>query len=350
MNTVRVYVAAGAKVEDARRAVGDVLELLNRHFRPRGVEFVAAGEGNGDWMIVLWWKDFGKTGQAAFEENCKQQSEGKKPAKISVFFKEPDEGITSALKEFKETFEARYGYFQWRFETIDAVRFQLMAQGLSFLPGGGEGLLQVENSKIKLGGDLVANLDNLPFARLNAKRQSLLRQARGFEEEIEELKEELAGSPGDGTLAEALRTALVHRREIREELQRYEQFLFNTSLFFAKESGRLMDERTRRARDLFERGKVRAANEILNLEELIDQIERNTRLYREALETRRKGMQGFLDMAEMLSSMVASGKTDLRGQALEAYRGALEIGREIFCDDAVLDVIQGKMAALSPAK
>jgi tetratricopeptide (TPR) repeat protein len=329
--------------------VNDVLEMLNRHFRPRGVEFLAAGEGEADWTITLWWKEFGGMAQGAFEGICRRQKEGGKPSKISVFFKEPDEGITTALKSFKETFEARYGHIQWRYEGLDTVRFQITAQSLPFLPGGGGGVLQVEDSKIKLGGELVAELDNLPFARLNAKRQSLLRQARGGDREIEDLKEDLAGLPNDGTLADALRTTLVRRREIREELQRYEQFLFDTALFFARESGRLMDERTRKAQALFERGKVRAANEILDLGELIEQDERDDRLYREALETRRKGMQGFLDMAELLGSMGGRENDGLRAQALEAYRTALDIGREIFCEETVLEDIRRRMDALSPA-
>ncbi len=55
LKTVRVHVAAGDGAEDGRRTVNDVLEMLNRHFRPRGVEFLAAGEGEADWTMTLWW-------------------------------------------------------------------------------------------------------------------------------------------------------------------------------------------------------------------------------------------------------------------------------------------------------
>ena len=135
MKTVKVHVAAGPEVEDARRAVEDVLELLNRHFRPRGVEFVGAGEDDGDWTIALYWKDFGGMAREEFEAVYEGFKKEKKPV-IHVFFKEPDEGIAEALKAFKEAFAERYGHFYCHFETVDAVRFQLAAQSLSMLPGG----------------------------------------------------------------------------------------------------------------------------------------------------------------------------------------------------------------------
>ena len=79
MKTVKVHVAAGPEVDDARRAVEDVLELLNRHFRPRGVEFVGAGEDDGDWTIALYWKDFGGMAREEFEAVYEGFKKEKKP-------------------------------------------------------------------------------------------------------------------------------------------------------------------------------------------------------------------------------------------------------------------------------
>lgn len=341
--------AAGEGTEDARRAVEDTLELLNRHFRQRGVEFVGAGEAAGNWAIVLYGKDFGKLGRSDFENLCRRKAEGKQPEKISVFFKEPDSGATEAMKAFKESFAEKFGDFHCSFETVDTVKFQVAAQSLPLLPGGGEGLLKVSESRIHLEGETLADLEKLPFARLNAKRQSLLRQSRNIEREIEDLKEELSEAPEDRTLADSLNEALARRREIREQLQTHELFLCNTALFFAKESGGVTDARTRKAKALFEQGKVQAANEMLDFDALVGKDGRDAVLYREAIAMRQKAMQGFLDTADMLCSMGMQRNPALLLRAREAYRAALEAGKEIFCDQAVLDGIQAKLDALSNA-
>ena len=168
MKTVKVHVAAGPEVEDARWTVEDVLELLNRHFRPR-VEFVAAGQGEGDWTIALYWKDFGEMGRETFEEVYERFKKEKRPV-IHVFFTEPDEGIGEALKAFKEAFAERYGHFYCHFETVDAVRFQLVAQSLSMLPGGSGNErteLAVEDGVVRLGNELVAKMANLSFGSMS---------------------------------------------------------------------------------------------------------------------------------------------------------------------------------------
>ncbi|MBR6022131.1 MAG: hypothetical protein IK066_06905 [Kiritimatiellae bacterium] len=348
MKTVRTCVAAGEGTGEARRAVEDTLVMLTRHFWPK-LEFVDAGAADGNWAIVLYGKDFGKLGRSAFENLYRRKTEGKNPEKISVFFKEPDSGTTEAMKAFKESFAEKFGDFHCAFETVDTVKFQVAAQSLPLLPGGGEGLLKVSDSRIQLEGETVADLEKLPFARLNAKRQSLLRQLRNIEREIEELKEELSDAPEDRTLADSLTEALARRREIRGQLQMHELFLCNTALFFAKESGGLMDARTRKARALFEQGKVQAANEMLDFGALVAKDERDAVLYREALAMRQKAMLAFLDTGDMLHSMGMQGNSSLLLRAREAYRAALAAGKEIFCDQAVLDGIQAKIDALSNA-
>ena len=339
MKTVKVHVAAGPEVEDARRAVEDVLELLNRHFRPRGVEFVGVGEDDRDWTVALYWKDFGGMAQKEFEEVYEGFKKEKKPV-IHVFFKEPDEGIAEGLKAFKESFAERYGHFYCHFETIDSVKFQMTVQSLSFLQGWDlKKDLKVGSGEVWLGNESVAKLENLPFAKLNSKRRSLLRQINAVQVEIEGLETDVADSPDDEDLWEALRDARVRRQDLEDELKQYDGFLFSTSLFFARESGKEMDERVRQARDLFERGRVTEANKLLDLPEMIDRANRNLELFSEHRANCEKDIQAFLAKAEIVLMNELYAVDERFRQACEAYDNAIRIAREIPYSDENLVVM-----------
>lgn len=339
MITVRVRVAAGDGVEDARRAVEDVLELLNRHFRPRGVEFVGAAEGEDDWTIALYWKDFGEIEKEEFEAVYERFKRVQKPV-IHVFFKEPDEGIGEALKAFKDGFAERYGHFYCHFETVDAVRFQLAAQSLSMLPGRETGgILKVEGARVVLGRETVASLENLSFAKLNSRRRTLHRQVAQEEREIRELEKESKAAPCDEDLQDALREARVRRNHLREELRQHDEFLFGLALRFSRESTGEMDERVRNARELFEQGKAREANQLLDLPEMEAQAQRNLELFLANREACEKDIQAFTTKAELVLVDDSLAMVERVVAACQAYDNAIRIAREIQMDEAMLATI-----------
>ena len=337
MKTMRVRVAAGDGVEDARRAVEDVLELLNRHFRPRGVEFVGAAEGEDDWTIALYWKDFGGIEKEEFEAVYERFKRAQKPV-IHVFFKEPDEGIGEALKAFKEAFAERYGHFYCHFETLDAVRFQLAAQSLSMLPGGvGErDVLTVEDGQVRLGKEPVAKMENLSFAKLNAKRKSLVRQIAAAAAEAAGLEAEAKASPEDEDLQEVWRVARIRHHDLREELKQHDGFLFNVAVSFAKVTAEETSERTRKAWKLFQQGKVQEANKLLDWDVLKESTEQHRTLFRAQKEAFEKNLQEYLTKAKITmadDSMTMAERVDA---ASRAYDEAIAIAREIHWEDEKL--------------
>ncbi len=338
MNTVRVHVSAGEGVEDARRAVQDVLEMLNRHFRARGVEFVTAGEGKGDWTIALYWKDFGGMGRDEFEKVYEGFRKEKKPV-IHVFFKEPDEGIAEALKAFKDAFAEKYGHFYCHFETVDAVRFQLVSQGLWLLPGTGSlgerDALKVEDGVVRLGNEPVAKMENLSFAKLNARRKSLLRKIADAEKRVEELEEDAATSD-DEEMKDLLRDARMERHNLKEELKQHDGFLFNVAVEFAKTMAEETSERTRQAWKLFQQGKVQEANRLLDWNVLKESTERNRRLFQTQREAFEKNLQEYLAKAKIVMADDSMTMTERVDEASRAYDEAVAIAREIHWDDEQL--------------
>ncbi len=332
MKTVRVYVAAGEGVEDARRAVEDVLEMLNKHFRGRGVEFVKAGEGERDWTIALYWKDFGKLGREEFEGLYEGFKKDKKPV-IHVFFKEPDEGIGEALKVFKDAFAEKYGHFYCHYETVDAVRFQLVSQGLWLLPGdGGAGernMLKVEDGEVWLDGKSVAKLDNLSFAKLNARRKSLLRQVATAKAEVAAVEEDAAASPEDEDLQETLREALVRRSRLQEELNQHDGYLFDMAVEFAKLTTQETNERIRKAWAFFEQGKVAEANKLVDLKEMKERVKRKLAAYDAEMEGFDADILEFLTKAKMALADDTKSMEERVSEAGDSYANAIHLAEKI---------------------
>lgn len=337
MKTVRVYVAAGEGVEDARRAVADVMEMLNRHFRPMGVEFVGAAEGEGDWAIALYWKDFGGMGREAFETVYERFKKEKKPV-IHVFFKEPEEGVAEALKAFKEAFAEKYGHFYCHFETADAVRFQLAAQSLSMLQGGASerDALTVEDGEVRLGKEPVAKMENLSFAKLNRKRRNLLEDIAQTETRVAQLEEEAAEAPDDADLQEALREERVKRHDLQEALKQHDGFLFNVAISFAKATAEETSERTRKAWALFQQGKVQEANKLLDWDVLKESTERNRTLFQAQKAAFEKNLQEYLTKATIVMADDSLTMAERVDAASRAYDEAIAIAREIHWEDEKL--------------
>ena len=338
MRTVRVHVAAGEEVAEARRAVWDVMEMLNRHFRPRGVEFAGAGEGAGDWTIAIYWKDFGEMGREEFEAVYAKFRKEKKPI-IHVFFKEPDEGIGEALKAFKEAFaeRERYGHFYCHFETADAVKFQLAAQSLSLLPGGGgSDLLTVDGGVVRMGAEPVAKMEDLPFARLNAKRKSLVRQIAAAEAEVLGLEADAKATPEDADLQEVLRAARERRHDLKEEMKLHDGFLFNVAVSFAKATAEETSERTRKAWALFQQGKAQEANKLLDWDVLDESAERTRRLFRAGRDAYEKNLQEYLAKAKIVMADDSMAVTERVDAASRAYGEAIAIARDIHWEDEKL--------------
>lgn len=350
MKTLRVFISASTGLEEAERGVHDLLVQLSQHFKPRGLEFVAAlpGEGaaEGEMAVALYGKDFGGLPKERFEEAYEAFKAGKKP-KIYVFFREPSEDISEALKAFRDSFAERYGHFYCHFETVDAVKFQLAVQSLSLLPGGKEdNALRVSDTEIVLGEERIASLENLPFAKLNTQRQSLLRQISAAEREMAHWETACRESPGNETVEETLRLARARRHGLKEELKHHDEYLLASAVFFAKESAGRMDERVRKAYELFERGKIQAANRILDLEELVKKDEIDKRLYDEARKARQAVLQGFLQKGETALEDDSRSPAERHAQAREALEHALRVAREIFCEEEEIDAIMEKLDAI----
>lgn len=340
VKTVRVRVEAGKEKEilAARRAVDDVLMLLNHH--ERGVEFVGGAGGEEDWLIALYWKEFGEMGREEFNKVYEKFKREKTPV-IHVFFKEPDEGIGAALKSFKKSLEEENKYFYCPFENVDAVRFQIVSQGLWLLPHERpreeRGALEMKDGVVWLGNDTVARMENLPFAKLNDKRKSLVERIAAAERRVRDMEKRVA-MQGNAKSREELRAASVEYNRLKEELKEHDGVLFDAAVSIAKMDAEETSERTRKAWALFWHGKVQEANRLLDLDAMTETARRIGMAFRAQRAAYEMTLQEHLAKAPIVmadDSMPIPVRVDV---ASRVYDAAIVMAREIHWEE-------GKLAA-----
>ena len=344
MKTIRTFISASRDFDTIRKGVLELLGQLNRLFQAQEVEFVPTGPREGardaDIAIILYGTDYGEMPQKEFDKTYASFKAGKKP-KIYVFFRDSEEAIDGAMRVFRDSFADRYGHFYCHFETLDAIRFQVMAQSLAFLPGSEVvHRLRVEGGQVCMGNVPIADLGQLPFAKLNAKRRALLRQLGRAEDEISELLS-LVEEKDDPDAEEALKTARAKRGELRKELTSYEEYLLGAALFFAKGSGDEWDERTRRARDLFVRGQAKEANDALDLRELLEQNQRDmlsqnrrdSEVFRTSRETLIQNLNACWAKSHLVMADYSLPIGERCNQSFMAMECAIRIAKEIHYDE-----------------
>lgn len=220
--------------------------------------------------LVIYWTKFGDYTGEEFNTAYNELKEGRNPRKLYVFFKEPGD-VTPQLKHFKESFATEYGHFYCTFENVDSMRLHFVLQLESYQTNEMKGLLKVEDSKIKIDGNDIADLDKVPFAFKNKRYRELKDDIYQLESEIASLEEVLAVSH-NSTIENLLGKKRSERYYKKQELSEHEKFLFDTAVRVAQQQGDKISNRMVRAIRAFNDGLVSEANVILD-EAVIDAAE-----------------------------------------------------------------------------
>ena len=319
MKTIKIFLASSEELKDERLEMTDLVSRLNQTFKGRGIqlelkrwEYLDSSMGNErkqdeynnvlrecDICLVLFWRKFGSyTGEeldVAYQCNKNKQ----KPEKIYVFFKNPDaDDVTSELKEFIKSYENRYGgHFFNKFVNVDTLKLEFLLQFELYQKDQlGEKAIEVRNEHVYVDNEMVADLNNIPFAANNEgfkKRQAELKE---LEEEIEKKRKELdenktalqlakdqqANHPDFVSLQilvdmaqkvvndteDSLQVLLNRKNEFKDEFEHEQQNLFNTARRITEQRGQKISKRMARAIEAFESGDARRADIILDEAEI----------------------------------------------------------------------------------
>lgn len=281
MKTIKVFLASSEELEMERLQFDSLFNHLNRIFRPRGIylelskwEYLDSSMGpkhkqeeyneelkTCEMCMVLYWTKFGEYTHQELMTAYNELKEGRNPRKLYIFFKETGE-ITPELQSFKESFATEFGHFYCKFENVDTMRLHFLLQLEAYQTAQMKEVLTVEDSKLKVDGQAVVELDKVPFAAKNRRFQELKADIERIELEIKTFEGILAAGPNPAIqdLLAKKRSELYGRKK---ELSEHEGFLFNTAVRIAQQQGEKLSGRMSRAIQAFEDGRAGDANVIL---------------------------------------------------------------------------------------
>ena len=256
-----------------------------------------------------------------------------------MFFKEPTEELSDALKNFKTSFVTNYGHFSCKFENVDTMNLHFILQFDAYQNNLHNNLVKVSDGKVLVCDKEMVSLENVPFAALNKVYQRLLKELSELDKEIAKVSVQYATNTKDKDLFKQLTSLSSKREKIGEEFEKYQTHLYDIALSFAKLSGERYSERMRKAREKFEMGNTIEADQILNLEEMKREAKRELKQYEENRHNLELKIEEFRLKADTVMANTLLSMPERFAEACEVYQEAIDIAREIHYDEEKLSKI-----------
>ncbi len=347
MNTIKILIAAPAEMHDEVIRFSELIANLNEVLEPRGIELRRVKwdpESDGsieefksklsgsEMCLTLYWKSLAGNSQQELDAAYDELKKGNNPQRLYVFFKEPSADITESLKEFKASFVNRYGHFFCKFENADTMNLHFILQFEAYNNQPNNDLVKVADGKVVVGGKEMVYLKNIPFAAMNKEYQRLQKELSELDEEIADTSIRYAANTKDRELLKQLSSLSSKREKVGEEFEKYQTHLYNIALTFAKLSGEHSSERMRKARELFEKGSIVEADQVLNMEEMKREARHELELHEQNIRNLETKIEEFRLKADTSMANTSLAVPDRFAEACEAYEEAISIAREIHFD------------------
>lgn len=268
---INIYIATADDMEFEQKELMDLISHLNKILIKRNlnINVVKHNRNMGnisdcELCLTLFWTKFGDYSKEELEIAYQELQGGRNPRKLYVFFKNTDD-INPDLREFKESFATTYGHFFCRFENVDTMRLNFLLQLEAYqnnLPHNR--LLRVENQKILVERECVANLNNVPFTAMNKEYIRLRDGIEKLTKRIAKCRKQLAEDSDDEDSQEDLDDYLKEYKQMQEEFDLLQNRSLNTALKLARLSEDMLIDGLNRVVEEFNSGNMDKCNGMLD--------------------------------------------------------------------------------------
>ena len=302
---IRIFIASSEELGDVRSEVSVMFEQLNRVFSRRNYSIEAVkwenlpGYNSGgrkqeeynreirdcDMCVVIFWQRFGE--YTAEEYNVAEgELRSKRRLKaIELFFKRSDvETISEEMRRFRDKQAEKYPIY---FANISEFKYRLFLDIEHLL---NEHISVVEDSMIKVDGEVIAPLSQLSFAANNEKFKRLSDEIKELNDDIEYLEDRIAHEPDNKCAKERCNSKKRRRAELRERLAEHEKLLYAAAVRISSLARENLSKDMRHAFELFEQGRA------IEADQLLDSIDRQQReVVLPSLKELRESARQYLD-------------------------------------------------------
>ena len=338
-------IAAAEELGEELLEFGALIKEVNDALKPRGIRLVRENWTPGDtdefarrvdgcqMCLCLYWRELPSSADDDVRDAYEATCAGRNPQHLYIFFKEPSDEISEALSGFKAGFENKYGHFFCRFENVDTLKLQFLLQFEKSQSTEGRDFVKVSGGKVMVEDRALVDLDNVPFAGLNKEYQRLQKLVAELQSQLADIRARYKSNPDSDDLFVQLTDVSAELKLAREEYDRYQDFLLDKAMEFARGANRQVTERMRQARELFERGEAGEAARLMDVENLKRDKERNRIQYQLHLERRRLEIEEFRSSATYAMADPDKSIPERFAAACSAYDEAVDTAREIRYDD-----------------
>ena len=347
MKTIKIMIAASEEMHDEKVQFSELIGHLNEVLEPRGIELKRVKWNpetdrsvedyqkkltDCEMCLTLYWNELTRNSKEELNVAYQQLKDGGNPRKLYVFFKEPAENLSDALKEFKANFVTNYGHFFCKFENVDTMNLHFILQFEAYqnnIYDLYDKLVEVKDSKVIINEKPFVHLDQVPFAALNQDYCRLHSELAELDLRVTEARKKHQKDPNNEELEDVLFSLRSLRKEKSEEFKEFQNHLYDVALKFAKLSEGSYSERMRKARELFEKGDAVGADEILNMEEMKRDLELKSKQYEQDRFNLEQGIDEFRLKANTVMANTFKPVADRFAEACDAYESALGIAKII---------------------
>ena len=347
MKIIKIMIAASEEMHDEKVRFSELIGHLNEVLEPRGVELKRVkwnSETDGsledyltklhdcEMCLTLYWKELTSNSEEELNKAYQQLKDGENPRKLYVFFKEPAEGLSGALKDFKANFVTNYGHFFCKFENVDTMNLHFILQFEAYqnrVQDLQNKLIEVKDGMVMVGDKPFVALNQIPFAAQNKEYARLQRELADFDLQVAKVRARHIANPNNEDLEDELFSLRALRKKKAKEFDEYQQHLFGMALQFARLAWEECSQRIRKARELFEAGDAIGADEILNMEEMKRNSERKLKQFEQERQNLELDIEEYRLKADTVMANTLKTISERFAEACDAYEQALTIARSI---------------------
>lgn len=285
MTYVNIFLASSLDdLAGDREAIGNYIRWLNKIYEPRGVRFelyeceqdsIAMSKKrkqeeynkkilDSQLFMAMFFNKAGKYTLEEFDIAYRCFEETDAPAIITFFRQGEGYAPEQSVLDFMKRLDEELGHYFKKYTHIDSLKFWLLMQ-LKLM--NLDVSVEVENSRIMVGGQEALTLENIPMWSKNANFQQL----KAEYEALEKARLDAKAAAKDPILDPAFLAINEKWKAAKEALRQLEQDIFAIALK-AEEKSREgnLTARQRKAYELMEQGDSEGANRILDLHEILD--------------------------------------------------------------------------------
>ena len=298
MKQIHIFLASSiTELETERTQLSSYFRMLNDRFLDKGVYFrlhmcediseeIAMtrkqDEYNDvirkcDYFYVVFWKKVGSYTKEEFETALEKFRTTGSP-KIVTFFKEVDGDVPDEVMAFLDHLDKELQHFYTKFQSIDSVKLKILLEMIKMPELAGK--MEIKDAGLYLNGEEIPEirLENIPFYARHEKLQTLRGEVAALDTAFAEAKKASRLDPDNDELWQKCYEISSKRAAALKALHEIEMQLIEMSarLVALSSTGELITQRTKLAIDLFEKGDLQGAKEVLDEQEYEEDKNRAT--------------------------------------------------------------------------